>query len=329
MVKTHFFKVVRILPLFLVPGISAQASPVSDPLQTWQSGVANGYSAFLFGNYAYTYSETQSSVYVGGDATLSNFRVGLGPANLAVRGHLNFSSGYVTGDIFANNPSLNAVGQNPGSTVQPFGSNNAGLQNAQSFYQGLSSAWGGVTTLGGVSETSWGELSLNAHSGVNFFDLGGSSGYPVTPFNRFNINMQSDSTVVINLLGDNWNLHDLGFYLNNSQVDKYQDPNAWLATHIFFNFPDAHNITLGCMGQSLSCGGIGIPGNLLAPFATITAVNSQLIGGIVASSLTDAGLSTAYGRLEINNAPVPVPSSLLLLSSGLLWLARKRLHRQG
>jgi len=304
---------------FCLASPTAEAVTI-DPLAQWASGVAAGYSAFVFGDFHYRASDTQRSVFVGGDATLADFRVGdVRPAKLEVRGQLDFNRGYVTGDISANSPTLVDVGP-PGLNVHAFNGSDADFAAAQTYYRNLSSNWAQAATSPGLRQASWGEITLDTQDGANVFSLGGTTGTSLALYNNFNFNLQNGSTVVINFFGDDWELHNLGFYLNGLRVDEYQDPNAALATRLFFNFPYATQISLGCFGASSSCGGIGIPGQILAPYAEITAIDGQSIGGVVAASFTDGGYGTEFGRYQINAVSTPVPSSVVMMASGLFGL---------
>lgn len=302
---------------------SVCAVPIGlDPLTAWRTGLASGHSAYLFGDLDYSYSDSQGALFVGGNARLQDFRVGDdAPVDLVVKGTLDFQRGYVTGNLRNDAPLLDGVGM--GGSLLPSGIDDADVATALAYYQSLSAFWADGDPVGSLSQTPWGAFSLTTVPGINVFTLNESAA-PLVPYNRFDIFLDEDATVIINVRGDGLALHNLGFHLNGQLVDEYQDPGAGLSQRIFFNFPDARELILGCIAPDGTCGDIGLPGHVLAPWADITAINGQLIGELVANGLSDGGWSTDYGRFQLNSIPdsIPVPlppTTALLLAGALVW----------
>lgn len=278
-------------------------------------GSASDYSVFLFGDLRYHHSDAQGSVYVGGNAELAHFRIGVDSelargrkSNLAVRGTLNFSDGSIDGDLtYGDSLTLNRVsvgGQTRSGDFHAF-------EPGPGFYQDLSARWAQQQGAA-YSMTAWGELTLTAGGGDTYFNLRPDD---LRMFNKVNIDLQDDSNVTINLLGDGWRLHDLGFFLNGQLVDEHTDPGAAFADRIVLNFAEARTVQLG------GPGGIGLPASILAPHADIVGFNGQMFGDLVARSFSDGGATLDQGRFQFNE-PVPVPGALLLFASGLLLLRR-------
>ena len=122
------------------------------------------------------------------------------------------------------------------------------------------------------------------------------------------IEVPEGSTVIINVEGTNVTL-GAGIYFNGKQESDSNDDEGM----ILFNFPDASTVSID--GQ--------FDGALLAPFATLTG-NSEMGGTFIAAAIGETGevhYDAFEGTLPSTPSPTPEPGTLVLMGSGLLFMA--------
>lgn len=143
--------------------------------------------------------------------------------------------------------------------------------------------YGGVTLTG-------------TNSGLNVFDV---SAADISGKNNLVLDAPTGSSALINVSGSSVSLLNQGFAVQGVDPSK-----------VLFNFTDA---------TSLSLGGIGIYGSILAPSAAVNFSNGQLNGLLVAKSFDGNGqinFAPYKGGLLDMAAGVPEPATWAMMIGG-------------
>lgn len=291
--------------LFAVP---AAATPM-DTLAT----IAGTYNVYVSGNLGsaaqpYT-SDSEGAMAVGGNAFFRSFAVGgvntHGAPALTVGGNLTYEAGTIHGDAWvggnASFPlnyggttvtgSLNVgtLGTAPtqvggttttgaGPVPLNFASVTADLQAASQFLQSAAAIAQG--TLGSVALLYGHQLHLTGTgTGINYFNLTDAQ-FAVLGSGSFTIDAPAGSTAIINVSGSSITVGspgNFGFFYNGIGVD-----------HVLFNFYEATTLAM----QSFD-------GSILAPLATVSYVNGQMNGTLMAANLS----STTWQNGEFHDDP--------------------------
>lgn len=125
----------------------------------------------------------------------------------------------------------------------------------------------------------------------------------------FFIDASEDRDVIINIGGLTHSITNFAF--TYSPILSYEN--------VIFNFYDATDIFLGMADNS---SGIGIKGNIFAPFAHVYFYNGLLEGNLVAAGLTGNGQINWMGRGEVPEPPLMI---LILLGLGITAWRRRGL----
>jgi choice-of-anchor A domain-containing protein len=229
----------------------------------------SGYNLFVLKDYNLG-TDVQGKVAAGGNITMNHFIVGVGvPANdiantLVAGGNLTLSNGGVWGDA------RYGGSYSAGSTVT-FGRGSAARDTPINFVteetrlRALSTRLAGLPVNGTAKLESWGGLMLRGtNARLNVFQVLGSEFHKVR---LLSINAPAGSLVVINVQGISASLVNFGHSFSGG-IDQ---------RGVLFNFAEATSITAG---------GVGIMGTVLAPQADITFSNGSFDGGIYARSMT-------------------------------------------
>lgn len=281
---------------------------------TAQAGVIDlgigGANVFTTTNFKGSNNSTAGAVVAGGNVDLTSFRLNGGNQTaydgyaLVAGGKLTVSNGSLNnGKVYAGGGSALAasVGKNgvSDSTQLPL-SFSAVAAHALDMSAELDTL---ATT--GSSRAQYGGLYLTGgNRALEVFDLDAKA---LTSAGWLNVSgIASGATVIVNVSGAaNGTIHSLGDFGG---------------ANVLYNFVDA---------MSLDFSNVALAGSLLAPNAAITGGNGTIGGNVIAnswnSSLTLSG--TNYFRnvdaagYELGSpaagAPVPEPSSLLLMAVGL------------
>jgi choice-of-anchor A domain-containing protein len=122
------------------------------------------------------------------------------------------------------------------------------------------------------------------------------------------IQAPAGSTIIVNVAGTNVTL-GTGLYYNQNQTSGDSAANA----NILFNFAAAQSVTIN--GQ--------FNASILAPFAILSG-NSQMAGNFIAAQIGHTGEVHNVeftGTLPPTTSPVPEPSTLAMMGTGILSLA--------
>ena len=338
----------------------ASALPARAEAIVTLASIASHYNVFILGNMGsaaspYT-SDSEGPMAVGGDLYLQDFTTAAtstngGPA-LVVGGNMTETRGTINGNVFiggnANfttnaggttvNGNLDVLGTLVSAPTQVTGTTKTGVAaaplpiNFQTIGNDLKAASLALTTTAYTSQGATGTVVLNNHqltltgagSGLNFFTVTAAQMAQLGS-GSLTINLPAGATAIINVSGQAvtvGNPGNFGFFFNGVTSD-----------HVIFNFYEATSLSM----QSFS-------GSILAPLATVSFTNGQLIGSLTAGALS----STLYQNGEFHNVlfsgslptpvtetstAVPEPATLTLFAAAcllLLWsLAAHRPRRAG
>ncbi|MFP4122709.1 MAG: PEP-CTERM sorting domain-containing protein [Coleofasciculus sp.] len=262
-------------------------------------GPAQNFNVFVFEDLNVN-SDAHGRVAVGGNATLNNFGTatklpaeGAGDT-LVVGGNLNYNGGQVfVGDVVvAGEATLTNVGPENLTVRQ---GNPIDFDAAEQLYKNYSAQLGNLT---------------DDSSTLKILEFTTSS-LASAIANGLNITLEENSTVLVNVTGEEFNIDRGEIRLNGS-------PNGDFANRVLFNFVEA---------TQLNSTGFAWQGSVLAPLADYNEFsNGHINGQLIAKSVT--GTSGEFHIIAPNtggsvqfdgNLPEPesVPEPLTILGSGM------------
>jgi choice-of-anchor A domain-containing protein len=276
----------------LSPSVSAQSL-----------GVASDFNLFTFGNFSSSGSDTEGRLAVGGNAELTNYSVGtslgsIGGNSLVVGQNLIFAGGQVNkGDaVYGNTATTSNFGIPDGSLIK---GSPIDFEAARTQLTDLSGSLAGLSANGSFNN-HYGTLQfVGTDSSLNSFTITAPSLHSA---NGITIDAPANSTVVINIGGDDIYFDYLGISITNT--DKQ---------HVLYNFYEATKLTIA---------GISVQGSILAPMANVNFMNGNLEGTLIANNVTGQG---EYHNFKFQgHLPVPEPTGVALFGLSLATLAFRR-----
>ena len=266
-------------------------------------GAANDYNAFIFGNFTSSGSDTEGRLAVGGNADLSGYSVGTsldttGGNTLVVGNNLTFTNGQVNkgNAVYGSSATTSGFGIPDGSLIQ---GNPVDFASAQSQLTQLSGSLAGMGANGSFND-HYGTLQfVGTDPALNTFTVTAPS---VNSANGIQINAPANSTVIINIGGDNIFFDYFGISIANTDKQK-----------VLYNFYEATTLTIA---------GITVQGSVLAPLANVSFTNGNVEGTLIANNVTGNG---EYHDFKFQGTlPIPEPSGVALVGLSLASLAFRR-----
>lgn len=264
-------------------------------------------NVIVFEEFISSSTETNGALWVGGNAQLQNYGVGVsltGAAShhpsLVVGGNLKYQNGQVfNGSAFVGG-SANVSGFNvlDGSLITGVPVDFVAIKNSATSTSTAFSQMG--SSYGSLEITPWNSMNLTLQSGLNIIHIDGNT---LSKINTFNIQGNADSTVVFNI-GDVNYMHEAWAGMNQNQLQGIT------SEQILFNFYAAEEVKLDRL--------TGILGSVLAPWADVTGGWGSFKGQLIAESYR--------GNMEFYNnhfnwvQPIPEPSTIAVLGLGGLGL---------
>jgi choice-of-anchor A domain-containing protein len=228
----------------------------------------------------------------------------------------NHTNVQANGNIYAPGASGSQFNFNHGGSLVTSGGSPINFANLSSTLDADSLALGAYLPTGQVltygqsgfpvgANPSWVVL-YGTSNAVNVFDI--TAAQLASANNPLDIVVPSGATAIVNVAGTSDSLGG-AIYINGSQPSETGDAGA----NILFNFHDATSIWLGSQFTA----------SMLAPFAVVTG-NSTIDGSIIAAQISDNGEvhnAEFTGQLPAIAAVAPEPSGLLLMGSGMIFIA--------
>ena len=288
-------------------------------------GAAQGYNAVIFGNHAASSADTEGRLAVGGNSQLpSSYSVGqsvIGTQNpqsngtrndLVVAGNLNLSGGFVT--VNFGNVQVGGAINGPGMLSQGSGNtSSAGVPNFSGnifdFYSvrtridSYSTSWAGLTANGTVDDLGYELTMVGSDLALNVFSVTAEQ-WNLTGARVIDVPL--GSTAIINISGTTVSNGggDIRFGSSAAPLDASD-----FRENIIYNLASATSI----QSDSLSW-----EGTVVAPNADLTANGGAINGqAFLGSAVQNNGFEFHNFSLNGNNAPIPEPSSSLLIGASL------------
>ncbi len=288
-------------------------------------GAAQGYNAVIFGNHTAFSADTEGRLAVGGNSQLpSSYSVGqsvIGTQNpqsngtrndLVVAGNLNLSGGIVT--VNFGNVQVGGTINGPGTLSQGFGNTSSAsvsnfAENIFDFYSvrnrmdSYSSLWAGLTANGTVDDQGFELTMVGSDLELNVFSVTAEQ-WNLTGSRVIDVPL--GSTAILNISGTTVSNGggDIRFGSSLNPLDA-----SGFRGNVIYNLASATSIQSDFLSWE---------GTVVAPNANWTANGGAINGqAFLGSAVQTNGFEFHNFSLNGNNAPVPEPSSSLMIVASL------------
>lgn len=264
-------------------------------------------NVIVFGDFVSSNTETNGALWVGGNAIVANYSVGVdlggvpsSHPSLVIGNNLQYSNGQVfNGSAFVGGTATTSGFNIPNGTLAN--------TNPVDFAAIKNTATVTSASMAQMSDnfssfeiTPWNTMNLTLQSGLNIVNIDGNA---LKNVNTFNISGSADSTVVFNVSGTAY-IHQVWAGMNENQLSGVT------AEQILFNFYDASSVNLGTLS--------GILGSILAPNATVLTGYGSIRGQLIAQGFV--GNSEFYNRPFVGTGVQPVPEPAAIAGIGVAAL---------
>lgn len=263
------------LSLCLAAVLACTTAQADTPGQCNALGMAGAYNAFVFEDYAGTYSDVQGRLAVGGNLTIDHYSIGdqLPPAtagiSLVVGGNVVFPNGAIVQGSALIGGSGAGIGTPVRNSLQPgqtITDHTALPLDFPAEYLRLKALSQSIAALpaNGTRNFQWGVMNLlgDCSSPLQVFDLDGQE---VLDAHTFALEcVPQGATVVFNIAGDVAGLTNMGFDTIHAHRER-----------VLYNFHEARQLVFA---------GVGVQGSVLAPDAAVEQPQGVIEGALVARS---------------------------------------------
>jgi choice-of-anchor A domain-containing protein len=245
-------------------------------------GLANDFNIFILGNMAQHDGRVGGRLAVGGDANLSDYRIGRGLPNshgtrddLIVDGRLIFTGGTVAkGNAVSGDKARLSHINIPNGRYRKgrpidFGAQRSLLRHTSADWSSLPP--NGTTSVRRRDHSAVQIILSGADPHLNIFRLAGRD---LATARKLTINVPAGSTVLVNIDGKQDRMKNLRFLLSHTERQ-----------YVIYNFYQANSLTLAASQ---------IEGTILAPFARINFVNGTINGIVIGAALRGAGVANHH-----------------------------------
>lgn len=288
------------------------------PFTVSAATLGSSYSAFIFDNATVKGSSINGGIATGGSASFTSVSVNGSTADasrydVVTGGALSFNDGSISkGSAIAGGAAETSRYNAYGSVYSNVG--NARVSSIVDFTDEIalltkSSAYWGSLESTGTAEYKWGGYLLSGTDcDLNVFNLDAKL---LDAVSYMNLTVPTGSTVLLNVFGENAGLTNMGF---SGLPD---------AANVIFNFVDATSLTIT---------GVSVPGTVIAPHANVNFLSGDMVGQLIAKSLTSSYGTSFNGKAFAGalsgpsiidpavdpGAAVPEPQTYVMAAAGLL-----------
>lgn len=266
-------------------------------------GVANDFNVFLLGDHIQSFASSEGRVAVGGNAVYKDYDIGSklpaksDRADLIVKKNLDISGGNNFNGcsaVCSTGMIINYTMKNPNGVMdKTLPADPVNFTAAESYLKSYSLYLSSIPATGIVS-VNFGQIVLTgSNPTLNVFSFDGSNvaqtGLTMDKASVINIIAPDNSTIIINVNGDNIGFGDYTIFRNSLPATTEE------SRYILWNFYGA----MTAFNRN-----VAIKGSILAPYTNWKAIGFGTIDGtIVANSLVNSGgsleehLCLFYGNL--------------------------------
>lgn len=256
---------------------TSDPGPIADPVPDAPHGLEeklDGFDLFVVNDFVGEVTGVDGSVAVGGDAQFLHVGIGQGAENwinedaLVVGNDVTFEGGHgrsygpvAVGGI------ASGVTETEVRTDTPIDFSNIASELTQ-----LSDSLGALTPTANAHITPWHSIHIDATDTPGEISVVELSGADLGQATKLEIDGDVDSTIVVNVTGDDLSIAHFGMFLNG----EYLEEGDSAPFELLFNFVDATQVQTNHIAWS---------GSVLAPRATWNLDNARMLGQLAVSSL--------------------------------------------
>jgi choice-of-anchor A domain-containing protein/LPXTG-motif cell wall-anchored protein len=308
--------IVSVLSVTLIVGLMAlnpfyaKANTTEVDYSYSNFGDANDFNVFTFGDLSQSGDQVHGRMFVGGNAVLSSYGIGVDlpqsstEAYLIVEGNYNIANGSNKGIAVFKEPKVSPNNYTMGSSIiaDPAtltGANRVDLPATEKYLDDATSQWGDLSQTGTVS-VYYGQLTLTgSDTSLNVFNInpgdipsegkdGDKSDYTLSEINHIEIDVPTGSTVLINVSGTDVTFPNCSYVMNGTTLTA----GTTLQQYILWNLPDAQ-----------SAHSVSLEGSALAPYATWYLNGGEFVGSLITDKVDGGNKAEPHNVLFTGHLP--------------------------